>query len=167
VRITAKVNPKFAACPLSLQLGRFSLGGDLTIRPDGTISERRTVPNDAKPGTSTVRLATTGGQVLAETSFEILTPEALAASTQRPWERNPLWLLVAVAALLLLVTAVPAIRGERGRRQRRWVRQHVRAEPHSSPIDVTVDRDPHSAPTFAIRLQPHNDIGTQTLKEGG
>jgi hypothetical protein len=81
-----------------------------------------------------------------------------------PWERGLPWLLF-LLGLLLLLLLIPALLGERARR-RRWARKHIRAEPHPSSDDVTVNHDPKSAPTFSIRLQPHGDAGTQTLKEG-
>jgi hypothetical protein len=152
LRITAKVNPTLTGCPLRIFFGGSGLGSDVTVRPDGSISEYRSVPNDAKRGAIPVRLVTAGGQVLAAQPFQV-TPKA--------W---PLWLLLVIGLLLLL--AVLALLGERARRQR-WARQHVRAEPHPSADDMTtVDPDPQSAPTFSVRLQPHGDAGTQTLKEG-
>jgi hypothetical protein len=156
VHITAQINRKFGACPLRVFLDGSGSGVDVTVGPDGSISVRRSVPDDAKPGITPVRLATTDGRTLAQASFEII-------PKPRPsWLR---WLLFATAALLLLILAVLAIL-ERARRQRRWARQHVRAEPHPSSDDVTIDHDPESAPTFSVRLQPHRDAGTQTMEEG-
>jgi hypothetical protein len=155
VHITARLDRKFANCPQRIILDGSGSGVDTTVGPDGSISVRRSVPDDAKPGITTVRLATTDGRTLAQASFQII-------PKPRPsWLR---WLLFAIAALLLLVLAVLAILAERERR-RRWARQHVRAEPHPSSDDVTVDQDPKSAPTFSVRLQPHPDAGTQTLEE--
>src|SRR6266498_730292 len=156
VRITAKLDRKLANCPQWILLDGSGSGVDATVGPDGSISVRRSVPDDAKPGITTVRLATTDGRTLAQAAFEII-PKPMPN-----WLR---WLLFAIAALLLLVLAVLAILAERARR-RRWARQHVRAKSHPSSDDVTVDQDPQSAPTFSVRLQPHGDAGTQTLKEG-
>lgn len=160
LHIMAKISGEFVACPLILRLGGSNLGGDATVGPDGSISEFRTVPDNAKPGTTTVRLATTDGRILAETSFEVL-PKIEAAVVQPAGLGLP-WLLLLV---LLLVLTVLATLGERERRQRRWARQHVRAEPHPSSDEVTVDQDPQSAPTFSLRLQPYGDAGTQTMEE--
>jgi hypothetical protein len=161
VQITAKINRTFANCPLTIFFGGSRFGGDAIIGPDGNISQRGTVPNDAKPGPTTVRLATTSGRTLATTSFELLLNINPAGAS--PWQ----WLLFVIGLLLLLLLAVPALLRERERRQRRWVRDHFRAEPHPSSDDMTtVDQDPESAPSLSFRLQPHGDPGTQTLKEG-
>jgi hypothetical protein len=80
--------------------------------------------------------------------------------------RGLLSLLFVIGVLLLLVLPMPAFIGQRARHQRRWVRQHLRAEPHPSPAHATVDQDPHGPPTLSVRLQPHDDAGTQILKEG-
>ncbi len=163
VQITAKLKRTFAACPLTIFFGGSRLGGNATVGPDGSISESHTVPKGAEPGTTTVRLATTSGQTLATTRFEVILKARFVAWP--PWEGGLPWLLFTLGLLLLLVL-IPAFFGERERRQRRWARQHVRAEPHPSSDDVTVDHDPKSAPTFSVRLQPHGDAGTQTLEEG-
>jgi hypothetical protein len=161
VQITAQLNQKHEACPLSVLLGGTRLGGDATVGPDGNLSVQRTVPNDAKPGTTTVRLATTSGRTLATTSFEVL-PRTEAAVVPAE-DRGLPWLLL----VLLLTLAVSALLRERNRRQRRWVHKHFRAEPHPSADDVTsLNQDPESEPSFSFRLQPHGDPGTQTLKEG-
>jgi hypothetical protein len=41
----------------------------------------------------------------------------------------------------------------------------VRAEPHTSPVEVGVEPVHDGTRTFAVRLQPHADPGTQTLEE--
>jgi hypothetical protein len=160
LQITAKLNPALANCLLRVFFGGSRLGTEITVRPDGSISERRRVPQDAKPGTIPVGLATTGDQVLAERPFQV-TAEFI------PWppSENPLPWLFAIGLLLLLALLLGLLRG-RDRRGRRWVHKHFRAEPHPSSDDVTVDQDPESAPSFSIRLQPHGDAGTQTMKEG-
>ena len=163
MHITAEINRRFGTCPITVLLDGSQLGPDATVGPDGNLSVYRTVPNDAKPGTTTVRLATTSGRTLATTSFEVLPKTEAAVAT--PVGRGLLWLLLVL--LLLLALAVPALLRERARRQRRWVHKHFRAEPHPSAEDVTsLDQDPESAPSFSFRLQPHGDAGTQTLKEG-
>jgi len=159
VQITAQITRRFGDCSVSIFLDGSQFGGDAIIELDGNMSVRRTVPNDAKPGITIVRLATTSGRILATTSFEVLprTEAAVVPAGGRglPWP------------LLLLLLLVPALLGERNRRQRRWVHRHLRAEPHPSADDVTsLDQDPESEPSFSFRLQPHGDAGTQTLKEG-
>jgi hypothetical protein len=160
VQITAQITRRFGNCSVSIFLDGSQFGGDATVGPDGNLSVHRTVPNDATPGTTTVRLATTSGQTLATTSFEVL-PKTEAAVVPAE-DRGLPWLL-----FILLLLLVPALLGERNRRQRRWVHKHFRAEPHPSAGDVTsLDQDPESEPSFSFRLQPHGDAGTQTLKEG-
>ena len=158
--ITAEMNRRFGTCPIAVLLDGSRLGPDATVGPDGTLSVQRTVPNDAKPGTTTVRLAATGGRTLATTSFEVL-PKTEAAVV--PVEDRGLpWFL-----FILLLLLVPALLGERNRRQRRWVHKHLRAEPHPDAEDITsLDQDPRSEPSVSWRLQAHGDAGTQTLKEG-
>lgn len=157
IEMTAKITRLFAACPLILQLGGSRLGGTATVGPDGSISQSRRVPEDARPGITTVRLAAADGRTLAEASFQV---------TPAPWWHRGLpRLVVAVAALLLLVLAMAALLADRARRQRRWVSRHLEVEPHLSPEHLTVDRDTTTAPTFAVRLQPHDDVGTQILTE--
>src|SRR6266545_1435182 len=158
VRIEGKLDRRFAACPLVLLLGGARLGGDTTGGPDGSVSGRGTVASHASPGTSTARLTTIDGRTLATTSFEILT---------KPSRSPLLWLLLAIAALLLTAAAVAAIGRERARRQRRWVRQHVRAEPHSHPGQVSADPDREARPTLTVRLRPHADTGTTEITKEG
>ncbi len=162
VHITAEVDRRFVACGLRLLLGGSSLGGAAIVRPDGSVSEDRPVPGDAKPGISPVGLATTGDQLLAEAPFEVV-----ATVARNPWVR----LGIAAGAVLIGALAHAAIRRLRARpepdrREAEQVLQDVRAEPRSGPVRVTVDQDAGTEPTFTIRLQPHDDdVGTQTLKE--
>jgi hypothetical protein len=161
VRITAHITRRFGDCSVMIFLDGSQFGGDATVGSDGNLSVRRTVPNDAKPGITIVRLTTTGGRTLATTSFEVL-PKTEAAAVPPAGGGLP-WLLL----ILLLLLLVPALLGQRNRRQRRRVHKHFRAEPHPSTDDATsLDQDPDSAPSFSFRLQPHGDAGTQTLKEG-
>jgi hypothetical protein len=158
VRIQGKLDRRFAACPLVLLLGGARLGGGTTVGPDGSVSGRGTVSSHANRGISTVTLTTIGGRTLAATSFEILT---------KPGRSPLLWLLLAIAALLLAALAAAATGRERARRQRRWVRQHVRAEPHPNPGQVSTDPDRDAPPTFTVRLQPHADTGTTEITKEG
>jgi hypothetical protein len=160
VQITAQVNRTYATCPLAIFFGGSRFGDDTTVGPDGSVSQRGIVPDDFKPGPTTVRLATTSGRTLATTSFEVLININPAGAS--PWR----WLLF-VLGLLFLLLVVSALFRERARRQRRWVRHHFRAEPHPSADDLTsLDQDSESEPSFSWRLQAHGDAGTQTLKEG-
>jgi hypothetical protein len=158
IRIEGKLDRRFAGCPLVLLLGGARLGGDTTVGPRGSVSGRGTVSSHANRGTSTVTLATIDGRTLAVTSFEIL------PGSKSGWL---LWLLLAIAALLLAALGAAAIGSERARRQRRWVRQHVRAEPHSHPGQVSTDPDRDAPPTFTVRLQPHADTGTTEITKEG
>jgi hypothetical protein len=161
VQITVQITRRFGDCSVKIFLDGSQFGGDATVGPDDNLSVQRTVPNDAKPGITIVRLATTGGRTLATTSFEVL-PKTEAAVVPAGDRWLP-WLLF----LLLLLLVVSALFQERNRRQRRWVHKHFRAEPHPSTNDISsLDQDPESEPSFSWRLQPHGDAGTQTLKEG-
>jgi hypothetical protein len=167
LHIKATVDRKLAACPLRLLLGGTPFGPDLSVGSDGSISAQLPVPTDAIPGSSILRLATTGGQILDQTSFEIL-PTLL----RRWWQRDPYRLLLGVAALLAGALARAAIR-----RLRRLLQEHdqdehdharrhgLRAEPHTRPPEVTVEADTEDRPTLVVRLQPHGDAGALTLQE--
>jgi hypothetical protein len=141
VRIEGKLDPRFADCPLVLLLSGARFGGNTTVGPGGSISWRRTISSQANRGTSTVTLATIDGRTLAKTSFEIL------PGPKSGWLP---WLLFAIAVLLLAALGAVAIGSERARRQRQWVRQHVRAEPHSNPGQVRTDPDRDAPPTSTV-----------------
>ena len=164
LRIAAKTDSRLAACPVNLLLGGSPLGGGSVIQPDGAISERLPVPSDAKLGASTVSLAATDGQILAEAPFEIL-------SKARPWWQGDRFrLLVAGGAFLVGFLGRAAFRrlragSERSARQRRPTPPHVRAEPHPGPAHLALTKDTSGPPTFSIRLRPHEVAGTQTLEE--
>jgi hypothetical protein len=163
LQITAKVDQKLAACSLRLLLAGAPLGPDISVGPDGSISAQPPVPTAAIPEASTLRLTTTGGQVLDQTSFEIL-PTLL----RRWWQRNPYRSLLGVAALLAGALAGAAIR-----RLRRLLQEdpdpprqpNFRAEPHTRPVEVTVEPATKDGRTITVRLQPHGDPGIQTLQE--
>jgi hypothetical protein len=145
-------------------LGGAPLGGGSVIQPDGAVSERLPVPSDAKPGASTVSLAATDGQILAEAPFEIL------AKTRPWWQGDRFRLLVAGGAFLVGFLGRAVFRrlrtgSERSARQRRPTLPHVRAEPHPGPPHLALTKDTSGPPTFSIRLRPHEVAGTQTLEE--
>jgi len=163
LRITAMLGRSFAHCPLALFLGRSPLGSDLIVRPNGSVSARRTVPADARPGRTEVVLAAADGRTVATMSFNVLQQPTPAAW----WQREQVWPLSATAALLLAGAAAASVSGQRARRQRQWVRQHVRVKARAGPGHLIAERDPHDPPTVALRLRPHLDTGTTEITMGG
>jgi hypothetical protein len=164
LRLRAKVDRNLAPCPLRILLGGSPLGPDVRVGSDGNISAQRSVPNDAKPGISTVGLATTGGQILAEAPFKII-------PFLRPWwARGLLKLLLGAGIFLAGALAQAAFRRWRARREergRRKVRRRpdIRTQTHTGPAAVAVEPDRDSTQTFTVRLEPHRDPGTQTVQE--
>jgi len=159
--ITATVDRKLAGCPFRLLLGATPLPPDVSARPDGSITAERGVPKDARPGPSAVRLATMSAQTVAQTPFEVVPPEL-----------SPLLkLLIGAGALLGGALARIAFRRWRTyqeqRRQRRLseLPDDLRAEPHTRPVEVTVEPERDNTRTFTVRLEPHPDPGTQTVQE--
>jgi hypothetical protein len=159
--ITATVDRKLAACPFRLLLGGTPLGPDVQAGPDGSIATERGVPKDAKPGPGTIRLATMRAQTLAQTQFEVV-PRGLSL---------PLKLLIGAGALLGGALARIAFRRWRTfqeqRRQRRLgeLPKGFRVEPHTRPVEVTVEPKHDNTRTFTVRLEPHPDPGNQTVQE--
>jgi hypothetical protein len=79
-------------------------------------------------------------------------------------------LFVGAAALLAGALARGSFRRWRPsrvqRRQRRLSElDDLRAEPHTRPIEVTVDPVPDNTRTFTVRLVPHPDPGVQLVQE--
>jgi Bacterial Ig domain len=158
--ITATVDRKLAACPFRLLLGGTPLGPDVQVGPDGSIATERGVPKDAKPGPGTIRLATMRAQTLAETPFEVV-PPGLSL---------PLKLLIGAGALLGGTLARIAFRrwrtSQKQRRQRRLSQlDDLRVEPHTRPVEVSVEPEHDNTRTFTVRLEPHPDPGNQTVQE--
>jgi hypothetical protein len=154
LRITATVDRKLAACPFRLLLGGTPLPPDVRVGSDGNISAERGVPKDAKPGPNPLSLATTSDQTLAQTPFQVVSPGLSLL----------LKLVLGAGAFLAGALARAAIR--------RWRTsqldpppEDVRAEPHTSPVDVTVEPDHDQTRTYTVRLEPHRDVGTQTVQE--
>jgi Big-like domain-containing protein len=156
--ITATVDRKLAACPFRLLLGGTPLPPDVRVGSDGNISAERGVPNDAKPGPNPLKLATMSDQTLAEAPFQIV-PSGLSLLLK---------LVLGAGALLAGALARAAFR--------RWRAsqpdpdpdpppEDVRAEPHTSPVDVTVEPEHDNTRTYTVRLEPHPDPGTQTVQE--
>jgi hypothetical protein len=42
--------------------------------------------------------------------------------------------------------------------------EDIRAEPHTRPVEVTVEPYPDDTRTYTIRLEPHYDAGTLILQ---
>jgi MFS family permease len=79
--------------------------------------------------------------------------------------------LLLVGAVALLAGALARAASRRWRSSRRMSRvgelsDDFRVEPHTRPVQVTVEYVHDGTRTFAVRLQPHADPGTQTLQEG-
>ena len=163
LRITATVDRGLAACPLRLLLGGTPLGPDVGVRSDGNISEERQVPGDARPGPSSLRLATLTAQTVAETPFEVA-PIPSPAGLSLPFR-----LLVGVGALLAGALARAAFRRWRrlSRQERRAgeLPDDIRVEPHPRPVEVTVEPEHDTTRTFTVRLESHPDPGNQTVQE--
>jgi hypothetical protein len=162
LRITAAVDRRLAACPLRFFLGGTPLGPDVRVGGDGSISADLRVPEKVKRGRSSLRLATMSAQTLAERPFEVV-------GGPIPW---PVRLALGAGALLVGALARIAFRrwrasrGQRSGRRPAELPDDVRAEPHTRPVEVGVEPVPDGTRTFAVRLQPHADPGTQTLQEG-
>jgi hypothetical protein len=158
--ITATVDRKLAGCPFRLLLGATPLPPDVSARPDGTITAERGVPKDARPGPNAVRLATMSAQTVAQTPFEVV-PSGLSPLLK---------LLLGAGAVLGGALARIAFRRWRAsqeqRRQRRLSQlDDLRAEPHTRPVEVTVEPERDNTRTFTVRLEPHPDPGNQTVQE--
>jgi len=158
VGITATVDRKLAACPFRLLLGGTPLGPDVPAGPDGSITAEREVPKDAKPGPSVMRLTTMGAQTVAETPFEVVSAGLSL----------PLKLLIGAGALAAGALARAAFRRWRPSRGRSRVGEFpedFRVEPHTRPVEVTVEPEHDNTRTFSVRLEPHPDPGNQTVQE--
>jgi Big-like domain-containing protein len=161
LQITATVDRRLVTCPLRLLLGGTSLGPDVPVGSDGSISAERGVPKDAKRGLSSVRLASMSDQTLAQAPFEIVPPPL-----------SPLLkLLIGAGALLAGALARAVFRRWRAPKEERA--QHeldpppedIRVESHTSPVQVTVEPNRDHTRTFTVRLEPHHDPGIQTMQE--
>ncbi len=86
----------------------------------------------------------------------------VVAPVARPW----LPAAIAAAALIVLVAAIATAATRRPRR-RRWVRRHIRTDPHPDPAPDIAGRWIGPAPDRAVRLVPHEDHGVQSLEEVG
>jgi hypothetical protein len=159
--ITATVDRKLAACPFRLLLGGTPLPPDVHAGPDGSIAAERGVPKDAKAGPSTMRLATMSVQTIAETPFEVVPPGLSLL----------LKLILGAGALLVGALARAAFRrwrasqGKPARQELDPPPEDIRAEPHTSPVEVTVEPNRDATRTFTVRLEPHRDPGSPTVQE--
>jgi hypothetical protein len=111
-----------------------------------------------------MRLATLTAQTVAQTPFEVVPTDPL-------WLRLLCRLLIGAGALLTGALAQAAFRKWRSsqeqRRQRRLseLPDGFRVEPHTRPVEVTVEPKPDNTRTFTVRLEPHPDPGNQTVQE--
>ena len=138
-------------------LGNFTAKTAFTISPDGSCAGASCTAT--KAGLHTIT-GTVNGTTISSTAD--LAFAGLPGPLPLPW-----WLFAVGGALLVAARRVATRRRQRGRRDRGGAPQDVRAEPHPNPARVTVNQDPETAPTIRVRLEPHPDRGTQTLKEGG
>ena len=118
------------------------------------------MPKDAKPGLSPIRLATMSAQTVAQTPFEVVPPGL----------SRTLKLLIGAGALLAGALARIAFRrlrtSQEQRRQRRLSQlDDLRVEPHTRPVEVSVEPEHDNTRTFTVRLEPHPDPGNQTVQE--
>jgi hypothetical protein len=105
-----------------------------------------------------MRLTTMGAQTVAETPFEVV-PPGLSL---------PLKLLIGAGALAAGALARAAFRRWRPSRGRSRVGEFpedFRVEPHTRPVEVTVEPEHDNTRTFSVRLEPHPDPGNQTVQE--
>jgi hypothetical protein len=135
-------------------LGNFTAKTAFTIHPNGSCTGASCTATKTGPHTITGTVNGTTISATADLAFA-----GLPGPLPLPW-----WLF-AVGGAFLVAARTVAARLQRGRRHRGGVPQDVRAEPHPNPARVTVNQDPQSAPTIRVRLEPHPDRGTQTLKE--
>jgi hypothetical protein len=159
--ITATVDRKLAGCPFRVFLGGTPLPPDVSAGPDGGITAERGVPKDARPGPSPIRLATMSAQTVAQTPFEVV-PSGLSRTLK---------LLLGAGALLGGALARIALRRWRTSQDQRRKRRlgelpdDLRAEPHTRPVEVSVEPKHDNTRTFTVRLEPHPDPGNQTVQE--
>lgn len=90
-----------------------------------------------------------------------------------PWEptssAQELWVITAAAALLAGALARAAFRRwaprqERASRELDQSPEDIRAEPHTRPVEVTIEPYPDNTRTYTVRLEPHYDPGIQTVQ---
>jgi Bacterial Ig domain len=169
VRITAAVDPRLATCQLRLLLGGTPLAPDVTVGDDGSISAERAVPPGLKPGRNPMQLATLTAATLAEAPFEVVGPPPPARPPLPPWLVRLLLSVGALGAGFLVRAAFGKwgkSAGDRGKQRGRSVERpdDLRAEPHTSPVEVAVEPVPDNTRTLAVRLEPHPDPGIQTVQ---
>ena len=169
VRITAAVDTRLATCQLRLLLGGTPLAPDVTVGDDGSISAERAVPPGLKTGRNPMQLATMTAATLAETPFEVLGSPPPPRPLLPPWLVR-LLLSAGVVAAGFLARAAFGKWGksaeDRDKQRGRSVERpdDLRAEPHTSPVEVAVEPVPDNTRTLAVRLEPHPDPGIQTVQ---
>jgi hypothetical protein len=112
-------------------------------------------------------------RVLAVTA--VLVTAGIVALSYVRWSTTPSQLR-SPSAPLLLIGAVALLAGALARAAfRRWrpsrgrsrvgeLPEDFRVEPHTSPVEVTVEYVLDGTRTFTVRLEPHPDPGTQTVQ---
>ena len=169
LRVTAAVDPRLATCQLRLLLGGTPLAPDVTVADDGSISAERAVPPGLKPGRNPMQLATMTAATLAEAPFEVVVPPPPPRPLLPPWLVR---LLLSAGAVVVGFLARAAFgkwgksAGDRDKQKGRSVERpdDLRAEPHTSPVEVAVEPVPDNTRTLAVRLEPHPDPGIQTVQ---
>jgi len=141
------------------QLASASL--DASGRFDTSVS----VPADAAAGRHTVRAACSDGSASAPTDFTVVVKIG-DGSPPPPPPRNAWWVIALMAGVALLVLAYFLSR-RRGRHGRLDTRVHAVSRP-GAPLVVTVRETPAPGEaTHVVRLEPHPDTGTQTIRDIG
>jgi hypothetical protein len=171
LHITAAVARRLATCQFRLLLGGTPLPPDVSVGGDGSISADRGVPPNVKPGSNPMRLITLTAETLAQTPFEVVGAPSPPPPPPPPPPSWPVRLLLSAGALAAGFLGRAAFRkwgkGDEGRPRDRPVDlpDDLRAEPHTRPVEATVEPVPDNSRTLAVRLEPHPDHGIQTLEE--
>jgi Bacterial Ig domain len=116
-------------------------------------------PGGSGPGVGPTT-TTTGSP---STTVQILpSPKSLRVS-------EPMWLLLAGAAILLTVSALRAARSwrrrSRNRREQQPASPSIQAEPYPGEVQLTVERDATAEPSHTIRLEPRHGPSNQVIEE--
>ena len=86
----------------------------------------------------------------------------VVATVDRP-SRMPAAAVAALTALIVLVAGIAVWQ----LRSKRWIRRHIRVEPHPDPFPEVASQRTGDAPDHAVRVVRHGDRGVQTLEEIG
>ena len=132
---------------------------DVTVGDDGSVSAERAVPPGLKPGRNSVQLATMTAATLAEAPFEIVGPPPPPRPPLPPWLVRLLLSAGALGAGFLARAAFGKwgkSAGDRDKQRGRSVEQpdDLRAEPHTSPVEVAVEPVPDNTRTPLLGWAP-------------